>query len=246
MSKTALITGAARGIGRQIAIKLAEDGFDVIINFQGSEDAANETKRLCEDFNVKAHIFKADVSVEADCERLFEFIDENFETLDVVVNNAGVTRDTLAVRMSHDDFTKVIDTNLTGAFHIMKLAGKKMMKQKGVRQSIINISSVVAFHGNAGQINYSASKAGLIAMTKTLARELGSRGVTVNAVAPGFIETEMTEKLSDEVKKNALDQIALKRMGSTKDIANAVSFLASENASYITGQVLVVDGGMIM
>lgn len=236
------MTGAGRGIGRAIALTLAECGADVVVNYSASKEAAEETVKEIEKMGRRALALQADISKEEDCERLFAQTVEAFGGVDILVNNGGITRDNLAVRMSEAEFDAVIDTNLKGAFFCMKLAGKIMMKKRSGR--IISISSISGVKGNAGQINYCAAKAGVIGMTKCLARELASRGVTVNAVAPGYIDTDMTAVLPQKVKDAVLAQIPLGRMGKPEDIARTVAFLASEHAGYITGQVIQVDGGM--
>lgn len=240
--KLALITGGAKGIGRAIAIKLAEEDYDLILNYRSSEEDAKETKEECEELGATVHILQADVSVEEEVVALFENIKENIGTLDLLVNNAGITKDGLAMRMSGEDFRDVIDTNLTSAFYTSREAIKIMARQR--TGSIINISSVVGLRGNPGQLNYSASKAGLIGMTKTLAKEMAARSIRVNAVAPGFIETDMTDNLPERAKKDIESQIPLRSLGSPEDVADAVAFLAGDKAKYITGQVLSVDGGM--
>ena len=241
--KTALVTGASRGIGRAIAVKLAKNGMDIVFTYRYGEEAAEETKKLCEAEGVKALAVKADVSVSAECDRLIEETLEFFEgRLDVLVNNAGITKDGLIMRMTDEQFDAVIDTNLKGSFYMMRAAAKLMLKQRSGR--IVNISSVVGLMGNVGQVNYAASKAGVIGMTKSLARELASRKITVNAVAPGMIETDMTAAMTDKAKEAVNASIPLQAMGKPEDIAAAVAFLASEEAGYITGQVLCVDGGM--
>lgn len=236
------MTGAGRGIGRAIALTLAECGADVVVNYSASKEAAEETVKEIEKMGRRALALQADISKEEDCERLFAQTVEAFGGVDILVNNGGITQDNLAVRMSEAEFDAVIDTNLKGAFFCMKLAGKIMMKKRSGR--IISISSISGVKGNAGQINYCAAKAGVIGMTKCLARELASRGVTVNAVAPGYIDTDMTAVLPQKVKDAVLAQIPLGRMGKPEDIARTVAFLASEHAGYITGQVIQVDGGM--
>ena len=242
--KVALVTGASRGIGREIAQTLAAYGASVIVNYNGSKDRADEVVEMISAAGGKAIAVKADVAKAEEIARLFEEAQAAFGRIDILVNNAGITRDNLILKMSEEEYDTVLDTNLKGAFLCMKHAAKIMLRQKNGR--IINISSISGIAGNAGQANYCAAKAGLLGLTKSLAKELGSRGITVNAVAPGFIETEMTEKLSEQVKEGMLAQIPLKRAGSVKDIAEAVAFLASERAAYITGQTLSVNGGMAM
>lgn len=243
MNKTALITGGTRGIGKQIALTLAENGYDIAINYRTENDALKETKKLVEEYGVKCLAVKGDVSNYEECERFVKEIIDEYGKIDVLVNNAGITRDTLLMRMKKEDFEEVINTNLVGTFNVTKNVISYMIKARFGR--IINISSVVGIAGNAGQTNYSASKAGMIGFTKSLAKEVASRGILVNAVAPGFIETDMTDVLKDDVKEEIAKTIPLKRMGTTKDVANVVKFLASEESSYITGQVINVDGGMI-
>lgn len=240
--KTALVTGASRGIGRAIALALAEDGADVAVNYSGSAEQAKETVHQILKKGRRAIAIQGDVSKEEDCIRMFNQTEEALGPVNILVNNAGITRDGLAVRMSGEDFEKVLDVNLKGAFYCMKLAAKGMMKQRYGR--IISISSISGVKGNPGQINYCAAKAGIIGMTKSLARELAGRGITVNAIAPGYIESDMTAGLPEKVKESALAQIPLGRMGKPEDIAYAAAFLASDRASYLTGQVLLVDGGM--
>ena len=242
--KTALVTGASRGIGAAIAKKLAARGFMVIINYGHSSAAAEEVKNQIEQAGGQAVLMQGDVSSGDDVDRMFKDIKKTWGRLDVLVNNAGINRDTLLVRMKEDQWDAVLSTDLKSVFFTTKAAASLMMRQRS--GSIINIASVVGITGNAGQANYAASKAGIIGMTKSLARELGSRGITVNAIAPGFIETEMTDVLSEDVKENLLGSIPLKRMGQTKDIAETVAFLASDKAAYITGQTISVDGGMGM
>ncbi len=244
MQQTAIVTGGSRGIGRAISIALAQAGMNVVINYSGDADAAEETAQKCRQKGASATIALGDISTEQGCSALFDHAVKEFGRVDVLVNNAGITRDNLMLRLSEDDFDAVINTNLKGAFLCCKKAARIMMKQRYGR--IINISSVVGLRGNAGQTNYAASKAGLIGMTKSLAKELGSRNVTVNAIAPGFIDTAMTQGLPDTVKESVLSQIPLGSFGTPQDIAYAVCCLASEQAGYITGQVLCVDGGMAM
>ena len=240
--KTALVTGAGRGIGRAIALTLAGYGADVAVNYSGSREKAEETAEEIRAMGRKAVLIQADISKQEDCERMFREMESSLGTIDILVNNAGITRDNLAVRMSESEFDQVIDTNLKGAFFCMKMAGKAMMKARKGR--IISISSISGVRGNAGQINYCAAKAGIIGMTKCLAKELASRNITVNAVAPGYIDTDMTAVLPEKVKEQVLQQVPLKRMGQPRDIAETVAFLASDRAAYITGQTIQVDGGM--
>lgn len=242
MNKVALITGATRGIGKQIAITLAKQGFDIAVNYRISNDSLNETVKEIESYGVRCLAVQGDVSVFEDCENMTKQVIEKFERIDVLVNNAGITKDMLFIRMKEEDFKQVIDVNLIGTFNMTKNVSQYMVKQRSGR--IINISSIVGIHGNAGQVNYSASKAGIIGLTKSLAKELASRNILVNAIAPGFIETDMTSTLKDDVKTNILNSIPLKREGKPEEVANVVKFLASEDSSYITGQVISVDGGM--
>lgn len=243
--KTAFITGAARGIGKEIAIKLAKEGYDVAINYRTMNDELENLKAQIEkDFNVKCALVQGDVSSFEDAEKMVKETVEILGKIDVLVNNAGITKDGLLMRMAKEDFESVIDINLVGTFNVTRNVIPLMIKQKSGR--VINISSVVGVAGNAGQTNYSASKAGIIGFTKSLAREVASRNILVNAVAPGFIATDMTSVLNEAQKENINTQIPLKRMGSAEDVANLVKFLASEEASYITGQVINVDGGMVM
>lgn len=242
--KTALVTGASRGIGRAIALELAAAGADVAVNYAGSEEAAAAVAREIEGMGRRAITIKADVGNAAEAESMVSQTIEAFGHLDILVNNAGITRDNLIMRMKEEEFDQVINTNLKGVFNCIKAVTRPMMKQRSGR--IINISSVVGALGNPGQANYVAAKAGVIGLTKASARELASRGITVNAVAPGFIATDMTDKLSDEQKGALLPQIPLGRMGAPEEIARVVRFLASEDASYLTGQTLHVDGGMYM
>ncbi|MGI6080753.1 MAG: 3-oxoacyl-[acyl-carrier-protein] reductase [Candidatus Avilachnospira sp.] len=242
--KTALVTGASKGIGRATALLLAELGAAVIVNYNGSADKAEEVvKEIC-DKGGKAVAIKCNVSDFSEAEAMISKIVEDFGRIDILVNNAGITRDGLLMRMSEEDFDRVIETNLKGSFNCIRHASKYMIKQRCGR--IINISSVSGVMGNAGQANYSASKAGIIGLTKSAARELASRGITVNAVAPGFIETDMTDALSEKVKTAVTEQIPLKHFGKPEDVARTVAFLAEENSGYITGQVICVDGGMAM
>ena len=242
--KCALVTGASRGIGRAVALKLASEGAKVDLNFAGNEAAANEVRQEIEAAGGQAILVKADVANEAAVQEMVQKTADAFGRIDILVNNAGITRDGLLARMKEEDWDAVLSTNLKGVFLTTKAVAKLMMKQRAGR--IVNMASVVGVTGNAGQANYSAAKAGVIGFTKTIARELASRGVTVNAVAPGFIDTDMTSVLSDKAKEAALTGIPLGRMGTPEDVAAAVLFLASDQASYVTGQVLHVDGGMVM
>ena len=242
--KIAVVTGASRGIGREIAVTLASKGAVVIVNYNGSAARAEEVVKEIEEAGGKAEAVQCNVSEFAKSAELMDYVVKKYGRVDILVNNAGITRDNLLMKMSEEDFDAVIDTNLKGAFNCIKNISRQMLKQKAGR--IINISSVSGVLGNAGQANYCAAKAGVIGITKSAARELASRGITVNAVAPGFIATEMTDVLSDSVKAAATEQIPMKHFGSTQDIAETVAFLASDKAGYITGQVLSVDGGMAM
>ena len=241
-NKVALVTGAGRGIGRAIAIALAEEGAEVIVNYNGSEERAKEVKQTIEENGGKASIYKCNVSDFEACETMIREIVKEHGHLDILVNNAGITKDGLIMKMREEDFDRVLNVNLKGTFNTIRHSARQMLKQRSGK--IINISSVSGILGNVGQANYAASKAGVIGLTKTMARELGSRGITVNAIAPGFVDTEMTEVLSEEIRENACKQIILGRFGKPEDIANAAVFLASDKADYITGQVISVDGGM--
>ena len=243
-NKVALITGAARGIGKAIAKKFAENGYNVVINYVSAKTDIKTLTKEFEDLGVKVLLVKADVSNKEEAEGLVNQTIEKFGKIDVLVNNAGITKDNLLMRMSEEDFEKVLDINLKGTFLITKFATKYMMKKR--QGSIINLSSVVGVAGNAGQCNYSASKAGVIGFTKSIAKELASRNIRANAVAPGFIETDMTDVLPDSVKENIYNQIPLKRMGTAKEVAELIYFLGTDASSYITGQVINIDGGMVM
>lgn len=241
---TALITGATRGIGKAIAIKLSREGYNIAINYRKEDEKLNDLKKEIETNNVKCELVQGDVSNFEDAERFVKEVVEKLGSIEVLVNNAGITKDMLLMRMKKEDFEQVIDTNLVGTFNVTKNVINYMMKAR--KGNIVNISSVVGISGNAGQTNYSASKAGIIGFTKSLAKEVASRNIRVNAVAPGFIETSMTDVLKDDIKEEISKNIPLKRMGTAEDVANAVNFLVSENSSYITGQVIQVDGGMLM
>ena len=240
--RTALITGGAKGIGRAIAVRLAEAGFNVAINYAGSKEAAEETLAQCKEKGVEAMLIQGDVSETNATADMVKQTTDTFGRLDVLVNNAGITKDNIIFRMKEEDFDDVIAVNLKGTFNCMKAAATTMLKQRYGR--IVNISSVVGIRGNAGQVNYSASKAGVIGMTKSLAKELASKGITVNAVAPGMIETDMTKKMNEAAFEAMKNTIPCGYPGSPEDIAEAVNFFAGERSGYITGQVLAVDGGM--
>ena len=243
-NKVAIVTGSARGIGKAIAEEYAKNGAKVVISDILQELADETAKELQVKYNIETLAIKADVSKFEEVETLVKSTIEKFGSIDIIVNNAGITRDNLIMRMSEDEWNLVIDINLKGVFNCIKAVTRPMMKQRAGK--IINITSVVGQMGNAGQINYSASKAGVIGMTKTSAKELGSRGIKVNAIAPGFIVSEMTDKLSDQAKDSLIALIPVKKLGQPSDVAKAAVFLASENADYITGQVINVDGGMVM
>jgi 3-oxoacyl-[acyl-carrier protein] reductase len=242
--KVALVTGASRGIGRAIAIGLAEAGAHVVVNYAGNETAAAEVAAHIHSLGRKAITIQANVGNSAEVDAMVKQTLETFGQLDILVNNAGITRDNLLMRMKDEEFDEVINTNLKGVFNCVRSVTRTMMKQRSGR--IINISSVVGTLGNPGQANYVAAKAGVIGLTKSAARELASRGITVNAIAPGFITTDMTDKLSEEMRAQLLRQIPLARFGQPDDIAKTVLFLASDEASYMTGQTLHIDGGMYM
>lgn len=240
--KVALVTGAGRGIGREIAMTLAKKGAFVIVNYNGSKERAQETVEEIKKAGGEAASYGCNVADFSACGAMITALVKEYGHIDILVNNAGITKDNLLMKMSEEDFDSVIDVNLKGCFNTMRHLSRQMLKQKGGK--IINISSVTGVMGNPGQANYCASKAGIIGLTKSAARELGSRQITVNAVAPGFIETEMTKGLSDTIRENMKEQILLKRTGTAKEVADVVAFLASEAANYITGQVISVDGGM--
>lgn len=241
-NKVALVTGASRGIGREIAITLAGYGADVIINYNGSKEKAEEVAAEITKLGRKAMVIQSNVADFESCGNMITEALNEFGHIDILVNNAGITKDNLVMKMTAEDFSSVVDTNLSGTFYTIKHLYRAFLKQRSGR--IINLSSVSGVLGNAGQANYSASKAGVIGLTKSMARELASRNITVNAVAPGFIATDMTDAMSDAAKEATLSQIPLKRVGQPKDIAETVAFLASDKAAYITGQVISVDGGM--
>lgn len=242
--KVALVTGASRGIGRAIALRLASEGAKVAINYAGNQQAAEEVKHEIENAGGEALLVKANVADAQAVEAMVASVVEAFGTIDILVNNAGITRDGLLMRMKEEDFDAVIDTNLKGVFYCTKAVAKLMMKKRTGR--IVNMSSVVGLIGNAGQTNYAAAKAGVLGFSKSAAKELAARGITVNMVAPGFIDTDMTAVLPDKVKEAMVQEIPLRHMGRPEDVANAVLFLVSDCASYITGQVVHVDGGMVM
>jgi len=242
--KTAIITGASRGIGRTIAMTFARLGANVIINYSSNEKAAQQVANEAMSFGIKAEVIKADVSNLGEVENLVKKVLNQFGSIDILVNNAGITKDNLLLRMSEDDFDKVMNINLKGTFNFTKAVSKVMIKQK--QGKIINISSIVGIIGNSGQSNYAAAKAGMIGFTKSIAKELGSRGINVNAIAPGFIETDMTSVLSEGIKEQFISAIPLKRAGKAEDVANVAVFLASEYSDYVTGQVINIDGGMVM
>ena len=242
--KIAVVTGASRGIGKEIALTLAAKGAVVIVNYNGSASKAEDVVREIQEAGGRGEAIQCNVSDYEKASELMAYVAKKYGRVDILVNNAGITRDNLLMKMSEEDFDAVVSTNLKGAFNCIKHISRQMLKQKSGR--IINVSSVSGVMGNAGQANYCASKAGIIGLTKSVARELASRGITSNAVAPGFIDTEMTQVLPDAVKNTATEQIPMKHFGSTKDIANTVAFLASDEAGYITGQVICVDGGLAM
>ena len=242
--KTSIVTGGSRGIGKAVCLELARRGCNIVLSFAGNTAAADQTVAECQDLGVQALAVQGNVADAAAVKALFDAALKQFGAIDILVNNAGITRDNLLMLLKEEDFDAVVDTNLKGTFLCMKAAVRPMMKQRHGR--IISLSSVVGLHGNAGQVNYAATKAGVIGMTKSLAKELAGRNITVNAVAPGFIDTDMTAVLPEKAKEAILASIPMARLGAAEDVANAVAFLASDEAGYITGQVLAVDGGMSM
>lgn len=242
MSKNVIVTGGSRGIGRAICIKLAKEGYNVIFNYSKNNTEAEKTIKECEKYNVVVKGYKADIINSDECQELVRKAIDEFGSIDVLVNNAGITRDSLIMRMKDEDFNDVLRVNLSGTFYMIKAVSKYMIKNRS--GSIINMSSIVGLTGNAGQINYSASKAGIVGLTKSAAKELASKKIRVNAIAPGMIDTDMTRVLSEDIRNKIIDSIPLKEIGKPKDIANAVAFLASDMSRYITGQILSVDGGM--
>ena len=242
MNKTAIVTGGSKGIGKAICVRLAKDGFNIAFSYNSNPELAEETAKLCESAGVKVKFYKVDVADSTACKEWTEEVQTEFGSVDVLVNNAGITKDGLLMKMKDEDLDAVLDVNLKGSFYMMREASKIMLKQKSGK--IVNISSVVGVMGNAGQVNYSATKAGVIGMTKSLARELAGRRINVNAVAPGMIETDMTKVMSDKAREAVIAGIPFKEMGKPEEIASVVSFLAGEDSNYITGQVICADGGM--
>lgn len=245
MSKTAVITGGSRGIGKAISEKLASDGYNIVVNYNSSEKRALELKESLESkYDIEVMAIQCDVSDFKSVKKMYKAVKKAFDSIDVLVNNAGITKDNLVIRMSEDDFDQVININLKGTFNCSKIFGRHMLKQKSGK--IVNISSVVGKMGNPGQANYAASKAGVIGLTKSLAKEFAKRNITVNAVAPGFIRSDMTDKLDEKVIAHYKENIPLGKLGDPEDVAKVVNFLVSENAQYITGQVINVDGGLLI
>ena len=242
MNKTAIVTGGSKGIGKAICVRLAKDGFNIAFSYNSNPELAEGTVKLCESAGVKVKSYKVDVADSTACKEWTEEVQAEFGSVDVLVNNAGITKDGLLMKMKDEDLDAVLDVNLKGSFYMMREASKIMLKQKSGK--IVNISSVVGVMGNAGQVNYSATKAGVIGMTKSLARELAGRRINVNAVAPGMIETDMTKAMSDKAREAVIAGIPFKEMGKPEEIASVVSFLAGEDSNYITGQVICADGGM--
>jgi 3-oxoacyl-[acyl-carrier protein] reductase len=241
---TVLVTGGASGIGKACALTFAQAGYNVVVNYGHSEQAALDVTKQCSELGVEAFAVKADVSKQDEVNAMVDLTLKTFGSIDVLINNSGITKDNLLLRMTSEDFSDVLDVNLLGTFHCIKAVVKPMMKAR--KGKIINMASVIGQIGNVGQANYAASKGGIIALTKSVARELASRNVTCNAIAPGFIQTKMTDVLSDEVKSGILGQVPMARLGQPEDVANVALFLASDAANYITGQVINVDGGMVM
>lgn len=243
-NQTVIVTGASRGIGRAIAIAFAKQHANLVLNYNKSEQSVEEVIKCIEAEGGRAIAVKADVSKQEEAKQLIQTAKDTFGTIDILINNAGITKDMLIMRLKEEEFEQVIDVNLKGSFYCLKYASNIMLKQR--RGKIINMSSVVGISGNVGQANYAASKAGIIGLTKSAAKELAAKGITVNAIAPGFIETEMTNALSEKAKEATVQMIPLKRIGVPEDVANTAIFLASPSADYITGQVIQVDGGMLM
>ncbi|HLR62153.1 MAG TPA: 3-oxoacyl-[acyl-carrier-protein] reductase [Lentibacillus sp.] len=242
--KSALVTGASRGIGRAIALELARQGANVAVNYAGSEDKAQAVVEEMKQMGVQSFKIQANVADEKEAKAMVKEVVNEFDSLDILVNNAGINRDNLLMRMKEEEFDQVIDTNLKGVFQCTKAVSRQMMRQKGGR--IINVSSIVGVNGNAGQANYTAAKAGVIGLTKSTAKEFASRNILVNAVAPGFISTDMTDALTEEQTEGMLSMIPLEKLGEPEDVARVVRFLASDDAKYITGQTIHIDGGMVM
>ncbi|MBF8982175.1 3-oxoacyl-[acyl-carrier-protein] reductase [Lutibacter sp. B2] len=242
--KTAIVTGGSRGIGKAIAMKLAQLGANIVVNYTSSAQQAEDVVELIKNMGREAIAIKANVANFDEVQNFISQAEEKFGEIDILINNAGITKDKLLIKMNEDDWDKVIEVNLKGTYNCTKAVSRKMMKQRSGK--IVNVASVVGVNGNAGQSNYAASKAGIIGFTKSIAKELGVRGINVNAVAPGFIQTNMTDVLSDEVKNHIMSQIPMKKLGTPEDVANTIAFLCSDEAKYITGQVINIDGGMVM